>query len=393
MKRGSLAALLLIACGPAGGPDSTATLEEWSVQEELRIGSVDDPGETLTRIGGVEEGPDGRIYVAQAMDQRILIHGPDGRRQEAFGRAGGGPGEFASIQRMGWRGDTLWTWDFTQSRFQLFTRDGELVRTMRARTPPPDPDDLFPRTPQVVALLPDGTVLAASSTQPDMVHRGEITERTFMRLDTLGNVLDTLAHMPLGTGLLVLDPPGRRIFATQPFGDRPVWTLTADGALVTVDRIVRSEDTTFTVTAVRPGGDTIWQRGYPYRPVPLGDELDGRVAGWVGTLTGGRYGDLSQAAAERIVREPLYVPAHRPPVLGVVADAAGGVWLHLEDGDPGSDTWLVLDPTGEPTAHALLPPEASPRWIGTDHLWAAEADELDVPYLVRYRIVRGPPES
>ncbi len=50
--------------------------------------------------------------------------------------------------------------------------------------------------------------------------------------------------------------------------------------------------------------------------------------------------------------------------------------------------WLVLDPSGEPAATVVTPAALRVLAITRDRVWGVESDELDVDYIVGYRIVR-----
>ena len=68
----------------------------------------------------------------------------------------------------------------------------------------------------------------------------------------------------------------------------------------------------------------------------------------------------------------------------------GSLWLQRED--TGADTfrWIVLDVDGLPVGEVHLPREGfSIAWSDSETLWAIEPDALEVPWLVRYRIVGG----
>ncbi|HUH13391.1 MAG TPA: hypothetical protein VMK65_09790 [Longimicrobiales bacterium] len=380
---------LLTGCGTADDPDGSPTLESWSLEEVVRIGSLDDPDLSLTFIGGVTVGPDGRVYVGQSMDQQVRIFDREGRPAGAFGRRGGGPGEFERVGGLAWRGDTLWVSDSGQRRFNLFTPDGDLLGTVSP--PPPVPTEANPRPPSPTSLLPDGTFMGSAGLPSHLITSGEITTREYVRLDRDGRILDTLAVVPLGNGQLSISYGNGMMFSGQPFGDAPLTSVHPDTALLVLDRSVRSgEAPTFTLAKIRFGGDTLWRRSYPYEPVPLTSaEADSTAAAWVERLKDSRMvADMGQVRAQRLYREALYVPPHRPPVRGITVGRDGTIWLLLTDADPDTARRMVLDRDGEPVADVRMPAGTNPRYIDGDEVWASETDELDVPYLVRYRIVR-----
>ncbi len=100
LAAGLLAALLAGGCEP----DATGAMREperWTLVEELRIGSVEDTLTGFSRVAGVLPAPDGRVYVADAQDQRIRVFDADGGYVGAFGRRGQGPGETEAIRELG----------------------------------------------------------------------------------------------------------------------------------------------------------------------------------------------------------------------------------------------------------------------------------------------------
>lgn len=90
---------------------------EWSLEETLRIGSMDGE-DALTEVLALDLGPDGHVYVAQQFATSVAVFTSTGRLQRSVGRAGEGPGEFrTSLLDLGWRGDTLWVTDVTSVQY------------------------------------------------------------------------------------------------------------------------------------------------------------------------------------------------------------------------------------------------------------------------------------
>ena len=48
-----------------------------------------------------------------------------------------------------------------------------------------------------------------------------------------------------------------------------------------------------------------------------------------------------------------------------------------------------MDSAGEPIGHLKLPADLQVFVVDGSQLWASERDELDVPYVVRFRIDRS----
>ena len=107
------------AAGDAGSALETIRLE---AVQELRIGSVDDPGTYLTRFDHLVVAPDGRIYTAHDQEKLIRIHDAEGRRIRTIGREGSGPGEFSPGR---WACSATRSGSSTRNtRFSYFTLDG-----------------------------------------------------------------------------------------------------------------------------------------------------------------------------------------------------------------------------------------------------------------------------
>ena len=126
-----LVAVMATGCADEGVSDSDSLPPLVTAQVELRIGSLDDPDELLTVVGGILPGPDGRFWVSQPQDRQIRIHGAEGELLHRFGSSGEGPGEFQGLSTMGWWGetaDTLWVGDFQLARLSLFDSAGGFLR-------------------------------------------------------------------------------------------------------------------------------------------------------------------------------------------------------------------------------------------------------------------------
>ena len=99
----------------------------WSLEPELRIGSVDAQDYTLTYVSNITVGTDGSIYVAQPSVGLLRVFDHRGRFVRTIGRSGQGPGEFLALGRLTWLGDTLVVSDSRQGRLTLLDPSGTLV--------------------------------------------------------------------------------------------------------------------------------------------------------------------------------------------------------------------------------------------------------------------------
>lgn len=377
--------LFLLGCTVADGP--ATRVETWTLREDLRIGAVDDPVLSLTAVGAVEVDRNGRLYVTQEMDGRVRTFGRDGTPLGSFGGRGEGPGEFQSLAGLAWVGDTLWVLDWQQHRFNLFTSDGAFVRVVKVETLAPTRGTLSMRIPG--GLLSDGSVWAGESFPSGLIESGQVTQRALLHMAFDGAILDTIALIPMGHGTLTLKGENATTYANQPFSDAPTFAQLADSAFLVVDREVREKEPHFTLTKLGLAGDTIWQRSYRYQPLALHKAEVDSVVATLAKRFDGVPGVGSGRPAQARIREALYVPAHRTPIRAVLGARDGSIWLEVTDPSPSTSRWLVLDRDGDREAEVWLPSRTIPRWVGPDAVWAVYRDELDVPYLVRYRIDRG----
>jgi hypothetical protein len=139
--------LPLAACAGDSGPDTSGTLRTdidtvggvvqatnagaapaWSLERVVAFGGVGGGGEPrpdeFGAINALVADADGRVYVAEPQSREVRVFDQDGRHLHSFGRRGAGPGEFASVQSLAWKADTLFVLDPGNARMQRFTRDG-----------------------------------------------------------------------------------------------------------------------------------------------------------------------------------------------------------------------------------------------------------------------------
>ena len=113
-----------------GGPAFTDSL--FRFEEVLRLDQ--DPAEELSQLNRVtsfDRGPDGRYYVLDGRDCRVVVYETDGVYRSSFGRGGGGPGEFRNPNSMFFAGDTLVVYDTALQRASRFTLDGRHLDSVR----------------------------------------------------------------------------------------------------------------------------------------------------------------------------------------------------------------------------------------------------------------------
>ncbi|MEN8376047.1 MAG: 6-bladed beta-propeller [Gemmatimonadota bacterium] len=394
-----LPALGLGACGerPAATESPIPVL---SATEVLRVGSLDDPDYALTWFSMVEVGPDGRIYTLHPMEQVVRAFSPDGALEFVIGGRGEGPGEFLRPFEMGRISDTLWVNDNANNRFTLFSLAGELIGSVRvplnAQVDDPDARRALPET-----LLPGGRIHAALLAPTHKIVDGTITHDVRVLMDRDGLVTDTIARIPFGEGTWEItdpdNPRAARLYTGQPLADSPLSALAfGEDAFWVVDRTVGRGDTgsDYEVAKITFAGDTVFRRAFPANVEPASDAaIDSLLTTTTDRLADGPIGQgVGRGKLRGWVERDFYRPSARAGVMALIVGRDGTLWLQ-EAGkwEAEADTWLVLGPDGEPLARVTLPTDLRVLATDANNVWGSRTDELDVPYVVRFRVVRAEP--
>ena len=139
----------------------------------------------------------------------------------------------------------------------------------------------------------------------------------------------------------------------------------------------------FAVHVLGSRGDTVLTRSYHYDPVPLTSELADSISD---ALVRSLDHDDEYAMLRAALDELDYLPAFLPPVTSLVTGRDGTIWLRREDArDP--VIWDVLDSGGTLRKRVEIPAAVRVHEVDEHTVWGVLKDELDVSYIVRYRIV------
>jgi hypothetical protein len=95
------------------------------------------------------------------------------------------------------------------------------------------------------------------------------------------------------------------------------------------------------------------------------------------------------AAARRAMLREMPFPRYQNPVQGTFQAADGALWLRREEMGGERVRYTVLDPHDVPVGELEIPRTTRPGWSDGEILWAIEPDELQMPWIVGYRIVGG----
>ena len=184
------------------------------------------------------------------------------------------------------------------------------------------------------------------------------------------------------------------MYPPQPFGDAPLWGIHPNEPALSVlerEAPTRIEEASVHLAKLTSKGDTIFSRYLSYVPVPLtsaetDSTLNAQVNQWA---EWGVMGGVPAARLRSWAEPQLYTPPFRPPLTGMVLGQDGGYWLRGIPLDEESVEWYSLDSAGTPLGQVRLPVGFTMLVADAATLWGTVSDELDVPYLVRFRIRRG----
>jgi 6-bladed beta-propeller len=383
MRNATVAVLALLTAAAPG-----QQVRHWTVQEEARIGSVDDSIQALTRVGDVLLGQDGSIYIAQPADQTIRVFDGHGQHVRDIGRQGKGPGEFQQLHSIGFLGDTLYATDQALRRVSLFDNVGTFVRSFEFATPQIGsrmPEIYFPTVPAM--LLPDRSALVRPSMVVAWLAAGKDRIPLF-HLHADGESVDTIVqtvYEPMG----VINIKGRRLGIGRVFASDPLYVFLADGSgVLTARRRVAGSTDRFDIAALSLAGDTVFRREFRYEPERVTDGLVKEAVSEIHDRLGRLPEPPGEAQILTALREGGLVPRWLPPVTEIASGLDGNIWIKRERTEREVTTWQVLDPKGTLIATLELGRNQSVSAVSGTSLLVTEQDSLGVPWVIKYRIVK-----
>ena len=373
---------------------------DWEFIEVFRIGAADGPPEyQFGRITGLQVLSDGRIVITDMMGHHMRFFSPDGVHERTVGREGQGPGEFGDgrLTLFLGPGDTLVVYDPANSRANAIAPDGTWLESFS--TLPRDGYRLSywannPRTGRITTLH-----------NPLRQSDGTLTDTLDIVLerDVHGAILDTLARLPSYLTFFRGGPDTFRFYYGPVWWHRP-W---GDGLLLS-----RTDQYRF----LWHGPDGALSRivSLAREPLAITEEDRSVIMGrWDATLR--ENGVRAERAAE--ILSGIRFGNNYPPFGGFSHGPAGTfivqrVWpvrdLDAEEQKeirpsllvpPGSSEWDVFDREGRYLGTVAIP---ETEWIGTPSflflrffrdratgtwfMYTIWSDELDVDYVVRWRI-------
>jgi hypothetical protein len=335
---------------------------------DLRLGVVDGaPEYQFARITRIVEGSGGEIYVVDREPLSVRVFDPAGQHVRTIGRSGPGPGELDNpVALRVTPGDTLHILDgsgFRGFRLHEFAPDGRFLETRTLVGAWGLVNDW--------AISDTGQITVQTSARPGPDGR---RQQILLRGDFATQTMDTL----------------QEIFPARPdqpvaHDAQPTWTFLSDGRLV----IGRTDQYRFEY--LRPDGtlERIVTRDLAARAI-----TDAEKAAIVEARQQRpplSTSPLAAQAMERIANAP--VADSFPHYTGLMAGPRGTLWVRrfavpaaaggVQDG---TFTWDVLDAEGLLLGSVRLQATYPDPFGGAEHIYQVVRDELQVPYVQRFRI-------
>jgi hypothetical protein len=210
--------------------------------------------------------------------------------------------------------------------------------------------------------------------------RGQLEEETVEQIVLIERVTTSVG----------LQGGARVVTAGSPFPDNQLYSLMPDGGgVVIVDRSIPDDLAAahYSVSLVAATGDTVFSRSFAYEPVVLDDAAIRRAIEEAVSRISPETAP-NAAVVEAAFRGADVLPASTAPLTDLVVTQDGSIWLRSEPAGNDSVQWRVLERSGESWEDVRLPAGQSVVAADGDVLVVTEVDEFDVPYLVRYRLLR-----
>lgn len=358
--------------------------EEWTLQEEIRIGAVE--GNPAYQFGFIQEiavAQDSRIYVLDRLGMHVKVFSPDGVFERIVSGPGEGPGELGMnpVFLAVLPGDTLIVFD-APGRIHRFAPDGTPLESI--------PVDIRAGLPIVWRTTANGSVAF-------LLRRfGEWQSPA----DTLDMIVQFGGDRLVGDTLLEIrrgETTGEGM--TKVYPRESVWTLTDD-----LD-VVYGENHEYRL-GVFHGGALRRRISKAWDPVSVSDQEKDAIIEAYRRLVARAGGDPDAAVGPHGERMSF---ADFVPVLSRVhMGPAGSLWVtgvvtfsslseqeqeyyNFWTDKPAPD-WEVFDAEARFLGQVRMPPGFVPSVFRGDKVYGVQIDEFDVQYVVRFRVI-GPTAS
>lgn len=344
---------------------------------ELELGRADGPEpEVFSGITGVATLSDGSLAVGDVRTGQIRIFSHSGEHLGSGGGLGDGPGEFRGafgfFGMWSYRGDSVVAFDRAAQKLEVFDSRGRYVRGFRLdlRLDLGRFHHLADFHHVAGPTVDGGVVVKTPPAIPSGVQReAAATTRTLLLFNATGAGPDTIVTVE-----------------TQSAERRGSVFSASVEPIVSGNTIVAVTPDRFELRRYSLDGqlDAVFRRAFEARPVRREHVERERSR----RLAAAPSPQMRPRIAE--VFDELQVPDTFPIVRSIAADHAGNVWVeHYTLGGVTSPVWSVFDQEGLFLGDLEMPEGFLPLDIGVDHVTGVSRDEFDIPYVRRYRLLKG----
>jgi len=334
----------------------------WRLEEDLRIGSVDDSGAgALSNPRAMEVDGAGRLYVIESQPMELRVYGPNGGYLRTLMRTGSGPGEVQQAIGLAWdRAGHLWVVDQQNARYTVFDTAGTRLAEHRR------PVSGFFTWRWEGTITPAGEILDVTGAP-----RANEFRQVAVRLDSTLTATDTL-QLPYWKGpVFEIHRGGMSASYSVPFAPSLLWRLDPRGY------IWSSITDRYRIVQQTWKGDTVRiVEREEVEPVPVtAAEKDTGIARMRSFVQQGGVVDRSR------------IPDVKPPIERLWLDDLGYLWTQRSQTEGARGTLLnVFDPEGRYLGEVRAPLALQIVLIRGATLYATATGEDDLPVIVRFRI-------
>jgi hypothetical protein len=371
-----------IVSNPAEGLWTEET--RWTVEEDLRIGSVtDNPDYQFGQIGFVAVNDDGDIFATDLQAQIVKAFSPEGEYIRTIGVPGEGPGEIRQAAFVLWTpNDTLLVPDLGNLRVNRYLPDGSSAGSF-----PMDPAAPLPLvwrgTPSGQVVYQTRALALPGQELPPGVSLD--TMDTIVQVLADGSIVDTLMRFRSGGTI----GSGGEVYM---YSVEPIWSVTDELKIL----YGVNDEYRFGIYSV--GGRLERMVTKPFELRQVGERDKEAVMDFImSTLPPG----LPPQAIQQ-VQGLVHFAEHFPVFNGVLPGPNGSFWVQhiippsdlseeeLENfnliEESGAPDWDVFDSEGRFMGVVTMPSRFSPRSFLGDKIYGVWRDELDVQHVMRLRI-------
>lgn len=359
-------ALTICASSCSGDAGGAVDAGEWSLREDLVIGSLtgSDGRPTFGLVSEVVGTPDGGVLVVDVQRPAVLRFNSSGEFVHQLGRVGDGPGEYRDVSGIAVLSDGTVLVRDPRRALLLFDDDGTLNSERRVVV------DYVGASP--VSVSDEAVLIRTPATPFRLETMWAAKTHIFTRVPLDGGPVDTLSVLPRHP---------REDLYWAPFHPKYHIEWLSDGTFV---HGAGSEDSLLVVSLQ---DTTILRLPHPPDRLPLSDWIRQDIEEHRAALE--RRGNMSI---------PYYPepPSALPHFERIVISRDDELWIQrpVDAADhPVTYRMDVFSRNGDRLGHVRIPQGLQVHSVVDDYLWGVRRGEYDEQYVVRFSVVRWSAQS